>query len=70
MADLGDITKKAQDFLENDGVKQALKSEQAENISDKLLDGVADLADKLTGGKFDEQIDAARDAADGAVGNQ
>ena len=70
MADLGDITQKAQDFLESNAVKDALKSEQAEDISDKLLDGVADLADKLTGGKFDEQIDAARDAADGTVGNQ
>ena len=70
MADLGDITKKAQEFLEDERVQDALKSEQAEDISDKLLDGVADVADKLTGGKFDEQLDAARDAADGAVGNK
>ena len=67
---LDDITKKAQEFLKDNKVKDALKSEQAEDISDKLLDGVADAAKKVTGGKFDEQIDGARDAADKAVGNE
>lgn len=67
---LEDITKKAQEFLSDDEVKDALKSEQAEGISDKLLDGVADVANKVTGGKFEEQIDGARDAADKQVGNE
>ncbi len=67
---LDDITGKAQEFLSDNKVKDALNSQQAEDISDKLLDGVAGLADKITGGKFAEQIDAARDAADGAVGTE
>ncbi|WP_309617463.1 antitoxin [Salinibacterium sp.] len=67
---LEDITGKAQEFLNDNKVKDALNSQQAEDISDKLLDGVAGVADKITGGKFAEQIDGARDAADGAVGTE
>lgn len=67
---IDDITKKAQEFLGDNKVKDALKSEQAEGISDKLLDGVSDVANKVTGGKFSDQIDGARDAADKAVGNE
>lgn len=68
MAGFDDITSKAKEFLDSDAVKDALNSEQAEDISDKLLDGVADAANKVTGGKFEGQIDGARDAADKAVG--
>lgn len=67
---IDDITKKAQDFLKDDKVTDALKSEQAEDISDKLLDGVAGAANKVTSGKFEEQIDGARDTADGKIGNE
>lgn len=70
VAGLDDITNKAKEFLDSDTVKNALKSEQAEDISDKLLDGVADAANKVTGGKFEGQIDGARDAADKAVGTE
>lgn len=68
MSGLDDVTKKATEFLNSDQVKGALKSEQAEDISDKLLAGVADAANKVTGGKFEAQIDGAKDAADKAVG--
>ncbi len=67
---LEDITRKAQEFLADDKVKGALDSQQAEDISDKLLDGVADAASKVTGGKFDDQIAGAKDAADKAVGTE
>ena len=65
-----DVTKKAQDFLKDDKVKNALKSEKAEEVSDGILDGVANAAKKVTGGKFDEQIDSARKSADDKVGDQ
>ena len=67
-----DLAKQAGDFAKEnaDKVSEVLKSEQAEGISDKVLDGAADLANKLTGGKFADQIDGARDAADGAIGNE
>jgi len=68
MGALDDAAKQAGDF--KDKITDALKSEQAEGISDSVLDGVADFAKKVTGGKFDEQIDGARDSVDGAIGNE
>lgn len=67
-----DLAKQASDFVTGnaDKIQDALKSEQAEGISDKVLDGAADFANKLTGGKFEEQIEGARSAADDAIGNQ
>lgn len=53
-----------------DKIQAALKSEQAEQISDAILDGASGVAKKVTGGKFDAQIDGARDAADKAVGTE
>ncbi|GAA2865500.1 hypothetical protein [Microbacterium arabinogalactanolyticum] len=50
-------------------VEELLHSEQAEGISDKLLDGAADLAKKVAPGAA-EQIDGVRDNVDGAVGNE
>ncbi|QPZ39168.1 antitoxin [Paramicrobacterium chengjingii] len=67
---LDDITNKAKEFLNDNKVKEALNSEQAEGISDKLLDGVADAANKVTGGKFDSKIDDARNAADEKIGDE
>lgn len=67
-----DLAKQAGDFMKEHGdkVQDALKSEQAEDISDKILGGAADLANKVTGGKFKDQIDGARDAADKHIGNE
>jgi hypothetical protein len=65
-----DITKKAEAFLQDDKVKDALSSEQAEDISDKLLDGVTDAVHKATGGKFDAQVEDARREADKRVGDE
>lgn len=65
-----DITAKAKEFLADSRVADALKSEPAEKVSDSVLDGVADAANKVTGGKFEGQIDDARAAADKAVGSE
>ena len=65
---LDDITKKAQEFLGDNKVTEALHSEQAEDISDKVLDGTADTVNKVTGNKFEEQVDQARTAADTHIG--
>ena len=69
---LDDLVNKGKDLFEQnkDKVEGALQSEQAEGISDKVLDGAADLANKLTGGKFEEQVDGVRKNIDGAVGNE
>lgn len=47
---------------------EALSSDKVESVSDAALDKVADAAKAVTGGKFDGQIDAARDAVDDKIG--
>lgn len=68
----GDLAGKAGEFLSQnaDKVQEVLKSEQAEGVSDSVLDKVADFADKVTGGKHSEQIADVRDKIDGAIGNE
>ncbi|QEO09124.1 Rv0909 family putative TA system antitoxin [Protaetiibacter larvae] len=72
MSAFEDLSKKAAEFIDDnkDKIGDALKSEQAEEVSDKVLDGAESLGDKITGGKFAEQLKGARDAADGAIGNE
>lgn len=50
--------------------KEAASSEQAEEISDKVLDGAESLVNKVTGDKFSEQVDGVREAIDGKIGNE
>ena len=56
---LNDITRKAQEFL---------KTEKGESVSDKVLDGAADAANKVTGNKHADKIQNARDTADKHLG--
>ena len=72
MGALDDITKKAQDFIEEnkDQINEALNSEQAEDISDKLLDGVTDAAKKVVPDEHHDKIDGVRDNLDGAIGTE
>ncbi|MCU1406899.1 MAG: hypothetical protein JWQ43_3202 [Glaciihabitans sp.] len=72
MANMDDLSKKAQALFgaNKTKVQDALKSEKAEGISDKLLDGASNLAKKVSGGKHDEKIDKARTQADKHLGNE
>ena len=72
MGALDDLTKKAQDFVEEnkDKINEALNSEQAEDISDKVLDGVAEAAKKVTPDEHDAKIDEVRDNMDKKIGNE
>ena len=70
MAGFDDITKKAQEFLKDGKVQDALQSEKAEDVSDKILGGVAEAVKKATGGKYDDKIDGAREQADKRIGNE
>ncbi|WP_427868880.1 Rv0909 family putative TA system antitoxin [Leucobacter luti] len=67
-----DLGKKAGDFAKENAEKidGAIHSEQAEGVSDRVLDGVANLANKVTGGKFADKVEEARDAADRQIGNE
>lgn len=53
-----------------DKIEEALKSEQAEGISDKILDGAAGFANKVTGGKHSDKVTELRDNLDGKIGNE
>jgi hypothetical protein len=72
MGSLDDITKKAQDFIEEnkDKIADALDSEQAEDISDKLLDGVTEAAKKVLPEEHHDKVDGVRENIDGAVGTE
>ena len=50
--------------------KDALNSEQGEQMSDQAIQGAGDGFDKLTGGKFAEQADGVQEHADGFIGQQ
>jgi hypothetical protein len=56
---LNDITRKAQEFL---------KTDKGEEISDKVFDGGAAVANKVTGNKHADKIEKARNTADKHVG--
>ncbi|MCX6501552.1 MAG: hypothetical protein NT132_03950 [Microbacterium sp.] len=65
------VTKGKALYTQNqDKIDAALKSERAEQISDKLLDGAAGGADKLSAGKYAEQIAKARERADKSIGTE
>lgn len=66
------LSKKAGDFAKENSAKinEALKSEQAEGISDKVLGGAAEFANKVTGGKHADKVQDMRDNLDGKIGNE
>jgi hypothetical protein len=69
MAGFDDIRKQAAQILGNDKVRDALNSKQAEDVSDRVLDGVEGAANKVTGNRFGSQVGGARDKADGLFGD-
>jgi len=72
MSGLDDLTKKAQDFVEEnkEKINAALNSEQAEDISDKVLDGVSEAAKKVTPDEHDAKIDDVRENIDKKIGTE
>ncbi|GAA3940606.1 hypothetical protein [Microbacterium soli] len=66
-----DLVNRGKEVFEQnkDKIGEALGSEQAESISDKILDGVADFAKKVAPGAAD-QIDDIRDNVDKSIGNE
>ncbi|ROQ37397.1 hypothetical protein EDF46_2853 [Frondihabitans sp. PhB188] len=81
MAGFDNIAKKAQGLFEDGKEKAAAAfedgkekfdevrtSEKAEQVSDNILGGLANAANKVTGGKYADKIENARDAADKKIG--
>ncbi|MFZ6991678.1 antitoxin [Curtobacterium sp. RRHDQ66] len=67
-----EVTDKAKAFVDQnrDKIEEAVKSEKAEEVSDKIIHGLADGIKKVTGGKFDDKIDDAAANVDKHVGNE
>lgn len=72
MGALDDLTKKAKDFVtqNKDEIAAALESEQAEDISDTVLDAVTEKANDVTGGKYADKVDEVRASLDGKIGTE
>lgn len=68
---INDAVNKGKEFLEQnkDKIDEALHSEQAEQVSDKVLDSAADFVKKVAPGAAD-QVDGVRDSVDKSIGNE
>lgn len=68
---VGDAVNKGKEFFEQnkDKVEDALKSDKAEEISDKVIGGVADFAKKIIPAEHHAKIDDVADKIDKSVGN-
>lgn len=66
-----EVTDKAKAFVDEnrDKIEEALRSDKAEEVSDKIIHGLADGLKKVTGGRFDEQIDKTAENLDDKIGN-
>lgn len=66
-----EITDRAKAFVDQnkEKIEEALRSDKAEEVSDKIIHGLADGLKKVTGGRFDEQIDKAAENLDDKIGN-
>jgi hypothetical protein len=72
MGALDDLTKKAQDFIEEnkDKIDDVLNSEQAEDISDKVLGGVSEAAKKVVPEEHHDKIDDVAANIDKSIGTE
>ncbi|GAA1959259.1 hypothetical protein [Agromyces allii] len=72
MAGFDDLAKQAGEFIEQnkDKIQEVLKSEQAEDISDKVLDGIGEAVKKVAPDEHDGMIDDIKANIDKSVGNQ
>ncbi len=69
---IDDLVNQGKEFLDQnkDKIDGALKSEQAEGVSDDVLDAAADFVKKIAPDSVDGHVDGVRDSVDKAVGNE
>ena len=67
-----DLVNQGKQFLDQnkDKIGEALSSDQAEQVSDSVLDAAADFVKKIAPDSMDQKIDGVRDSIDGAIGNE
>ncbi|MCG7416201.1 MULTISPECIES: hypothetical protein [Microbacterium] len=66
-----DIINKGKQMLDQnrDKIEEALKSEKAEEVSDKILSGAADAIKKVVPAEHHAKVDEVRDNVDKNIGN-
>lgn len=69
---IDDLVNQGKEFLEQnkDKIDDVIKSEQAEDVSDKVLDAAADFVKKVAPDSVDQHVDGVRDNIDKAIGNE
>ncbi len=69
---IDDLVNQGKDFLEQnkDKIDDAIKSEQAEGVSDGVLDAAAEFVKKVAPDSIDQHVDGVRDRIDKSVGNE
>ena len=69
---IDDLVNQGKEFLEQnkDKIDGAIKSEQAEGVSDNVLDAAADFVKKVAPDSIDQHVDGVRDNIDKAIGNE
>lgn len=69
---IDDVIGQGKAFLEQnkDKISETLKSEQAEGVSDSVLDAAAEFVKKIAPDSVDQHVDGVRDNIDKAIGNQ
>ena len=67
-----DLVNQGKQFLDQnkDKIDGALKSDKAEEVSDKVLDAAAEFVKKVAPDTVDEKVDGVRDSIDKSIGNQ
>ncbi|MBN9177719.1 MAG: hypothetical protein J0I43_10175 [Microbacterium sp.] len=67
-----DLVNQGKEFLEQNKEKiaETLHSDQAEQVSDNVLDAAADFVKKIAPDSVDAQVDGVRDSIDKSIGNE
>ncbi len=69
---IDDLVNQGKDFLEQnkDKIDGVIKSEQAEGVSDNVLDAAADFVKKVAPDSIDQHVDGVRDSIDKSIGHE
>jgi hypothetical protein len=69
---IDDLVNQGKEFLEQnkDKIDDAIKSDQAEDVSDNVLDAAADFVKKVAPDSVDQHVDGVRDSIDKSIGNE
>ncbi|WP_248239835.1 Rv0909 family putative TA system antitoxin [Microbacterium kunmingense] len=69
---IDDLVNQGKQFLDQnkDKIAETVKSEQAEDVSDKALDAAAEFVKKVAPDSVDQHVDNVRDNIDKHIGNQ